>query len=60
MLPSTARNITRDTDIKRTITLAGEDVDAKDPSSSYPEGLPWVPAFAGTTEICRPDTEEDA
>ena len=31
MLPSTARNITCDTGIKRTITLAGEDVDARTP-----------------------------
>src|SRR6476646_7056130 len=29
MLPSTARNITCDTDIKGAITLAGEDVDAR-------------------------------
>src|SRR5438132_4663657 len=29
MLPSTARNITRHTDIKGAITLAGEDVDAR-------------------------------
>ena len=29
MLPSTARNITCDTDIKGAITLAGEDIDAR-------------------------------
>ena len=29
MLPSTARNITCDTDIKAAITLAGEDIDAR-------------------------------
>src|ERR1700730_9466859 len=31
MLPSTTRNITCHTDIKRTIALAGEDVDARTP-----------------------------
>ena len=29
MLPSTARNITCDTDIKGAISLAGEDIDAR-------------------------------
>src|SRR5580692_10410124 len=56
MLPSTARNITCDTDIKGAITLAGEDVDARtllshaaiDRSLFMPEPAPGPNRGAGS------------
>src|ERR1700726_1184850 len=60
MLPSTASNITCHTDIKRTIALAGEDVDARTllthsaaPWSSQGQAL--GPRFRGCQEILRTD-----
>ena len=40
MLPSTTRNITCHTDIKRTIALAGEDVDARTLLARAPSAAP--------------------
>src|SRR5437870_4822202 len=53
MLPSTARNITCDSDIKGAIPLAGENVDARTLLTHAAIGRPlvkpgarlWVPAF---------------
>ena len=51
MLPSTTSNITCDADIKRAIALAGKDVDARALLAHAVIGPPWVPAFAGMTEV---------
>src|ERR1700730_522329 len=51
MLPSTARNITCDTDIKGAITLAGEDVDAR---TLLTHSAALGPRFRGDDEIFRP------
>ena len=51
MLPSTTSNITCDADIKRAVALAGKDVDARALLAHAVIGPPWVPAFAGMTEV---------
>src|SRR6516162_10013488 len=61
MLPSTARNITCDTVIKghyacwRGYRRKGASHSCRDrPPPVHARGRLWVPAFAGTTKICRP------
>ena len=61
MLPSTACNITCDTGIKRTITLAGEDIDARTLLAHVPIGRTGSPLSRGRRGfVIRPsdDTRE--
>src|SRR5262245_50747045 len=52
MLPSTASNIARDTDIKRTIASAGEDVDAGTLLTHAPIGRSGSPLSRGRRRLC--------
>src|SRR5260370_2704278 len=64
MLPSTARNITCDTDIKGAITVVGEDVDARTPliHAAAPwssQGQALGPRFCGDDENLSSLPSED-
>src|SRR5438874_10429101 len=58
MSPSTASNIARDTDIKRTIALAGEDIDARTLLTHAPIGQPlFMPGAGSGSPLSRGTTE---